>query len=815
MQFSVRRACTYFLCATLAMCFGAGCLHAQQARIFSGEHADFSRLALRLPQGVEWSYEQTVGGYNIYFQPEFPLSIDGIFNLIPHDRIEDVILLPEGDGIFIASTCNCSFEIQDLDNRVIAIDVSDKGLLEGVGGRSQSIPLGDFVSATSSAFTMAGRLFDFGTLQSLGSEDKATSRLISNDSFDPRTPLGGLMVQDELRETTGVNTQLERSLEQSLQAGLLEAGSLDRSGGTDILAGVGLTPDAATPLMQRNIDLRSPVGSLRESEPSEVEVNDVCADASLLEFMAEGSLEGALETLSASRARLVDARGVLSREGARKLVEIYLFLTFGAEARALLSAANSPEEEYQLLEAVSRIVEQQEPPNDEVLRGMEVCEEPLALWALLGQANGSTPLDPNVNAVKSGYFDLPVHLRLHLGEALVKRLEALGEADAASAIAANFDALRSDPIFALEGSLDDSASTPQPAHSQSGRDGQLDLALGVALEEMSRQRLASSQSLAVAAAFYDEYSDLPEGAQLLDLLFLSRAYENDLEGAWAIEAQRVSTENSEWAESFRSARSNALANLETESLLRLLRDERRGVFLDMIANEDLIGMSRRLVDIGFAQEAVLVAGAAQRKESDAWDNLLARAALKMGDARQAISLVAAHDDPEGATLRGEALLELGDLTRAARAFAIAGDETEASRAAWLSGDRATIEEFGTVPQRELLSLLDLAGVESEEAVPTSPGDAAEDASVVLGTPNVGSLPTSALSGPGSAEFPGAATATLDEERAVNGVLNEDSAPQQQPLPGEARIAQARDVLAQAEETRAALQALQQLQEDTE
>ena len=60
---------------------------AQTVRVKSGEHEDFSRLVLYFPERPEYEVVETDGGYELRADGAYSYDVDGVFRLIPRDRI--------------------------------------------------------------------------------------------------------------------------------------------------------------------------------------------------------------------------------------------------------------------------------------------------------------------------------------------------------------------------------------------------------------------------------------------------------------------------------------------------------------------------------------------------------------------------------------------------------------------------------------------------------------------------------------------------------------------------------------------------------
>ena len=112
------------------------------------------------------------------------------------------------------------------------------------------------------------------------------------------------------------------------------------------------------------------------------------------------------------------------------LAQLYVNLGFGAEASATLDSFGIENETAAWLHSLARIVEQpgNAPPS---LRGYAGCVGPVALWALLEDGGGLASSQIDIPSVLGSFSSLPLHLRVHLGPALLERLTSIGEVEAA------------------------------------------------------------------------------------------------------------------------------------------------------------------------------------------------------------------------------------------------------------------------------------------------------------------------------------------------------------------------------------------------
>lgn len=90
----------------LLMTFGAGPAFAQAIPVRAGEHEDFTRLVLRVPEDGTWALVPAPGGFELRGPPGTVFETDEVFGRIPRNRI--AALEARGDGrLGIAVACDC------------------------------------------------------------------------------------------------------------------------------------------------------------------------------------------------------------------------------------------------------------------------------------------------------------------------------------------------------------------------------------------------------------------------------------------------------------------------------------------------------------------------------------------------------------------------------------------------------------------------------------------------------------------------------------------------------------------------------------
>jgi len=383
------------------------------------------------------------------------------------------------------------------------------------------------------------------------------------------------------------------------------------------------------------------------------------------------------------------------------LARHYLFLGFGAEARAVTEAFALPEGETSVLTFLADIADGVlRPPDDEaaLLLG---CPGPAAMWGLLAIAE---PQDPSLIAkteVMRAFSGLPLHLRRHYGPVLVDRFLAIGDPDSARTIWSAVDRASGRPTeeFVLA-TADLARAEGDIAAAETGY-GALEAAnpgnAPRAVLQLLKSRLERGAPVDPG---------LVETAAVLGFENRGTALARDLKRAEL--RGRIALDD--WSRVFSelpAARFDGM--LTAEDAVKILSE----LYVAMAARADLSiflergaeagrrltrspetdparrALAARYLDLGLAAEAEALL--ADISETAGEDTLLAtRIDILLGRHAAAAERLQSVQSPEALRLRAEALSAMGRFAEAAEALLVAGDPAAAGTVAARGGlwDRA-------------------------------------------------------------------------------------------------------------------------------
>ncbi|MFV0332805.1 MAG: hypothetical protein ACK5JR_01850 [Tropicimonas sp.] len=716
-----------------ALTISASLAQAESVRVYSGEHADFSRIVLVFGESIGWSAAKSPTGFEVRFdRRDISMDLGGIFEKMPKDRVRNASYDPATGILDLVSDCMCEIELFEAGQRTVAIDIRTA---------APAMDPGDSVGITT-----AGTVpFPFGVA---GLSMPA-----------PRFPLFPLPEE----QSTGPIPDLSPRLA-ALETALLE--QLERA----VSQGVAeIAPGAVVPDPVAKIDLPAlPENHIRSRTVYEVDLPDeepgpACFGEDLLDVSSWASSEDPATALAMARNGLVSELDEPAPEKALDLVRTYLVFGFGAEAAAVISELGQEIENRSLYRAMAKVVDNEKLPAGSELLALTACDGPSALWALAAHEPDSVPRKINLRAVQAWFLRLPAPLRQQLGPRIVENLRAAGQDGAATTIrnavvrasearpprlrlidaGADLDGGRSKAALADLAELASDASELAPE------------AMTKLLNGARRRGLLDHRTMITAEAVAFENRDTPGANVLLEEIVLAWSQTGEFDAAWDAwgRLEEASAPRSSPDEIFSAMILDMVRKGAAGRVLRLTHSPDLPDMLQALSRNAVLAVAEWLAGNGFADKAQEVLAALPSDDGLDIRKTRARIALVAGEPSLALSFVAAESDPDSLTLRAEALSALGDHAAASLLFETASRPEEAAREAWLGGEAGRIAEVGSEPERAFA--LQFENDPGAELPPETPGaDRAEQppgpAQQAPGEA-VASLPTSAI--PGTVAFP--------------------------------------------------------------
>ena len=743
---------------------GAGAGQAQTLSVRSGEHATFTRLVIRLPEGQDWELGRTSGGYGLRLPGSgVDMDVSQVFERVPRTRLADI--RPATEGYDIVITCDCRATGFEDGTGLLVVDIREGApepssrFERPLDGRSIALapggmtppprpqpPPGPWSSrppslppqAAATRPAPAPPAATYAWTRRFALVDPAASAPSAAEETPPRPaaqqptePPGETFLSDMALDLLA--RQFARAAAQGLVAGGLLDGPEDlqetargaplqappepESAGEAQAAGAGESAAAPIPDPLRNLRLDAATARdrlLREAlGPTVMADGSACLPDETFAVAAWGDDRPAATQISLRRAGLVGEFDQPDPDAVAGLARLYIHLGFGAEARDLLTGLPAEVADADILRDLAHLVDTPEPRPEARFAGMTGCAGEVALWAVLATPGLSAEMAIDTAAVRRSFSGLPLPLRRHLGPALVQRFLAIGDDDTAQSLR---DAIGRAPgdhgpgLGVIDADLAIAAAEPARASATlaqlaTGNAPGSAEALALFVEAQLDAGLSIDAATAdnvVALAF--EHRGTPLGARLSRLEALGLAATERFDAAFAVRDRLADTAEAETTAALTEELLSLLAGAADDAafLARVFREEAwRG---GRMSADLRLGLAGRLLASGFPDAALAALPAAERSNASEL-KLQAEAHLALGDARAALRAIAGQEGPEAARLRGMALARLGDHRAARAAFDAASEGAAAARSAWLAGDWQAAAERRDGPTAAIASRL--------------------------------------------------------------------------------------------------------------
>ncbi len=697
--------------------FHGGVAFSEVARVRSGDHPTFSRLVIELTEAADWSLGRSEDGYVLDVgRDDIEFDLSQVYRLISRDRIADIRRNADTGHLEISVECDCHAVAQSHRESWIIVDVLngspppdspfEKPLSQSAGVEppepeaSQTLPQISSDRTSRPVFLRPPQrvqeepsvaLPDFAEWETDWNE-----RLLPvPDAEDP----------DDAESSSRIAEQEALLLEELARAasqGLLEAdlSILDRARDAapppepvEIT-----TPEPASappPALEDHIRLQAETsidrdaGVLRPTQSVSPEGRS-CLPDEFFAFSDWGPAEDLSAGLTGRRNDLVGEFDRPDPEAVLGLARYYLYLGFGAEAKATVRAFDPNLPEAEIVVLLAGILDGDAADLPGSLAGQTGCEGRVALWSVLAQGGPQSDQQTNVSAILSNFSGLPLHLRRHVGPMLTRQFLDAGDIETATLIrnaisrapgdhGANFELANAELALA-EGDQ----SALETLETLVDRDGDVATqAYTTFLEaELDAGRLPrNGAETAAALAFEIAGSETGENLSALAIRAMLAAGEFDAARREILRDEDTLENAANLWPLFLGAVTDGATDAQFLQQVFAVRDV---VLLASVTPDVATSLSRRMTGLGFPEEALRylpndVSGEPAR---------LARAdaLLAAGAPAEAFGELAGLEGPIAERLRARALLALGDGRGSSERFAAAGDLAQAERAAWLSGE---------------------------------------------------------------------------------------------------------------------------------
>lgn len=687
----------------------------------TGEHADFSRVVLSPSVPTKWSLVQSEKGYRLTFARDaIKFDSSNAFNLIPRDRILKITPGDEAaslDFILKAGVIAKGFETP---NGAVVVDFA-AGTVDDIAataGQTRT-PL----TTIASLDPITTQFYWRGIMPSESMpppQDQENTNSIAATFDVPKDDTRIIAAEQQLL------TQLSRAAAQGLvKVDPIRPKPVHK---TETVPAVAPTPELET--LEQSDPLAYQMKTAIDRELTQGS-DDIEYTGSGAECLPDSDLDFANWVNDESPAiQIADARRDLVGEFDKakdndviRLAKLYLGLSFGAEATAVLTAFDPQSSETDTLLFLAHVLDKLPVDQSSPILGMVECETAASMWALLGAEQPQSNHQINFVAVQRAYSALPPALRLAITDQLIEKLIVNKAPDIARLIrkiAARIepegDALRmSDARLNLaQGETAKAEQGLEGVVAENGADA-VEALLMLVETQFVNGDLTDTKTVENVAALAFEHRFSDDGAKLARALVLAATA--------ARQYDRATHELLNWPVD----KNGTKVEVATKVYAHIVRDatdvdflsasmEHSALWNAQSADLDVrIRAGERYLELGFPDQVIDLLSRDQKTDGKI-AKLVARAHLLRADGAKALDAVQTFSDSESDTIRAEAFAIRQQSEAAANAFIASGDTLNASREAWKAGEWDIISRVGSPEEQEVLRSLSLTA----DSVPEVP-----------------------------------------------------------------------------------------------
>lgn len=442
-------------------------LSAQTVSLRSGEHPTFSRLVFEFGTLPDWSLGRTDTGFALITDREEAVDLSRVFDRMPPTRLLAIRAENGAPRVELQIGCDCHVEAFEHRGANLVLDIHDGPappqnafdaplpekvalvLAKNAPNPAPSAPPEGEATATFRRPAQSDPVTRSAPPHRPilpGQEAPAVSEHWAVEAYrdallrgaagaqGPSAPLQTrsltpmTLQQIDTRKNTqaGVTTHALQTLSRAVGQGLVDPGAVGPQA-TDLsaLASHGGNLDISTAIDRANSGFVPTVSALR---------GGLCLSGSRIDVAGWGSHDTPHTALAEARSALIGEFDVVDQDAVRRLGRLYIQMGFGAEARAVLQAFPSGDEETALLLTLAALVDLDAPAEPALLANQIECDTEAALWAALAAPFTAADIARSRQVILATFSALPAHLRHHLGPTLVERLVEAGDTDAASSV---------------------------------------------------------------------------------------------------------------------------------------------------------------------------------------------------------------------------------------------------------------------------------------------------------------------------------------------------------------------------------------------
>ena len=408
---------------------------AETVRVRAGEHAGFTRVVLEFDRRPDWTAGRVEDGYAVRLSGTSTLSIDTsrTFDLINRNRLAGLNASEDLREIGLQLACDCYATFYAFRDKLIVIDIREGRAGPDLAHQSPLIGIGE----TSAPNKLASAAEAFPSSPPSIPPDRVILPVV--DTIPPRWVPGALPdvpdAQVSLHPADGLPDAAPDAhpADPGLAEGAVDivAANIARASTQGLLQVVDPASAAIAPPDQatRNAVDNMTVDTAIERAVASVFDKHITSNATGsciaprdLDLTSWGDDSG-LAHIGPLRKAAAREDGSLDPLRMRDLARAYLYLGFGAEARAV--ALHTAPEDRALINAMADIMDSGGTRSG-IFADQFACTALAGLWRALSGPFEPGELPRDLSAILENFSAFPLHLRIHLGPILAERLRLAG-----------------------------------------------------------------------------------------------------------------------------------------------------------------------------------------------------------------------------------------------------------------------------------------------------------------------------------------------------------------------------------------------------
>ncbi|MEP2532372.1 hypothetical protein [Shimia sp.] len=708
-------------------------LAAGQVTFQSGEHDGFTRLVMELSdKSTSWEMDGEKRRYEIkILEDDVEFQTGSVFDRIGRNRLGSVLPDESKGTIQLKLNCDCDVRQSTFGDRYVIFDIRDPSI-NSVVANSES---GNLQFGLGEIKLRPKKPLQFGGLrpQQL---NEATAVVADNDAVIMAKHLNSAAQSvDKEARLAVTQTVLLKEIGRAATHSILEP-IKNPPHPTERMARV-KTPRPASDSMVKpqpptdsgNMSAFNVLDQVHVQSSINGQANhgsSFCVPDDDLQIANWGETDDVVAQIAELRSRIYGEFDQVDEAAILSLARLYVFLTFGAEARSLLALHSS--ENQGLLIEMSHLVDGKEIDTG-IFGNQRHCQGASTLWAVLaGQKHFNSGA---VEAVVNTFNGLPRHLRELLGPRLSKKLSQMGEVEASDVILNAIERISEEPdphVHLAQAHLSKAQGNSEEAVEALSKVTSIGHELTpTALIELIDMHMeedlpTSGETVSLISAYSVEHKNSVLGGKIRRAHFLARVQAGEFEAALSVLREISGQDGEEMAGQLLDQFGNRIVATagDFEFVEILVRNQLTdpGTFSNPVS----LAMAERFLSMGFYTEAKkMLQSTSMMVRPEGRNILMAQIALAEGLPRQAEAALLGVQGVPAARLRIKARSIAGDHDRASQMLKEIGDNEGAVQEQWLASNWGELSSSGNNILAKVASLPETLPEPSHIEDPELPG----------------------------------------------------------------------------------------------